>query len=62
MLLNVDDHVRRTGIPLVSKCNCCEKGGYEDINHVLATGEVASSIWERCAKQVGMPWRQFQSW
>ncbi|XP_042946137.1 uncharacterized protein LOC122279516 [Carya illinoinensis] len=28
--LPVDDRVRRAGISLVSKCDCCDNGGYED--------------------------------
>ncbi|XP_041003911.1 uncharacterized protein LOC121249264 [Juglans microcarpa x Juglans regia] len=29
-------------------------GDYEDLNHVLANGEVAQSIWRKCAIQVGL--------
>lgn len=44
--LSVDDHIRRVGIPLVSRCDCCQEGGYEDLNHVLFAGEFATTIWK----------------
>ncbi|KAG2667275.1 hypothetical protein I3760_15G106100 [Carya illinoinensis] len=50
------------GIPLVSKCDCCTRGAYEDLNHVLVSGEVAKSIWRTCASQVGMLRSEFGSW
>ena len=45
MALSVDDHLRRIGIPIVSRCDCCDEGKYEDQNHVLFEGEFATKIW-----------------
>ncbi|XP_040996008.1 uncharacterized protein LOC121242180 [Juglans microcarpa x Juglans regia] len=36
--LSVDDRIKNVGIPVVSKCNCCTDGGYEDLEHVLVDG------------------------
>ncbi|XP_035545050.1 uncharacterized protein LOC109016147 [Juglans regia] len=52
--LAVDDNIRRIGIPLASKCNCCKNGQYEDINHVLFEGEVAAGIWKKCGALFGI--------
>ncbi|XP_042964784.1 uncharacterized protein LOC122299013 [Carya illinoinensis] len=60
--LSVDDRLRRIGIPIVSKCNCCNHGAYEDLNHVLAEGDFAKSIWRKSALQVGMNVREGRSW
>ncbi|GLT69679.1 hypothetical protein SLA2020_418130 [Shorea laevis] len=38
--LSVDERIRRIGISLVSKCECCTQGGFEDLNHVLYSGKV----------------------
>lgn len=47
--LCVDDRLRRVGIPIALKCECCVEGKYEDVNHVLATGAIARGIWKKCA-------------
>ena len=44
MALSVDDRLRRIGIQIVSRCDCCDEGNYEDQDHVLLTGEFASAI------------------
>ncbi|XP_042980192.1 uncharacterized protein LOC122310362 [Carya illinoinensis] len=43
--VSVDDRIRRVGIPMVSRCDCCQEGAYEDLNHVLYAGEFAKDIW-----------------
>ncbi|KAF5454407.1 hypothetical protein F2P56_024075 [Juglans regia] len=53
--LAVDDQISKLGIPTVSRCDCCSFGGYEDLNHVLATGEFGEKIWNIYSVQVGMP-------
>ncbi|KAF5446820.1 hypothetical protein F2P56_032419 [Juglans regia] len=53
-ILSVDDKVRKLGIPIVSKCDCCLNGGYEDINHVLANGDIAKAVWNRVFVQIGL--------
>lgn len=45
--LSVDDNVCQIGIPIVSKCHCCENGGYEDLNHLFATGDFAELLWDK---------------
>lgn len=52
--LSVHNCLRRIGIPIVSKCECCVDGKYEDFNHVLAIGVFARVIWKKCADQSGM--------
>lgn len=47
--LRVDDRLRRAGVVMVLKCNCCTQGDYEDLNHVLCTGEIASTVWRLCS-------------
>lgn len=34
-LFEFDDHVRRIGVVMVSKCDCCAAGNYEELNHVF---------------------------
>ncbi|XP_040991007.1 uncharacterized protein LOC121238245 [Juglans microcarpa x Juglans regia] len=53
--LAVDDRIHKLGIPIISRCDCCSAGGYEDLNHVLATGEIAEKVWQMCSMQLGMP-------
>lgn len=60
--LSVDDKVRKVEILVVSRCNCCAQGAYEDQSHVLATGEVAQFIWSRCAAFVGLQHESNRSW
>ena len=60
--LRVDDRLRRVGIPITSKCNCCDRGGYEDLNHVLAAGDVASEIWKRFSLILGIPYDPNKQW
>ncbi|KAG2727817.1 hypothetical protein I3760_01G176400 [Carya illinoinensis] len=55
--LSVDDRIRKVGLPIVSRCNCCIHGAYEDLSHVLAEGEFARLIWRKCASQIGMSMR-----
>lgn len=61
-VLSVDDRLRRVGIPIESKCDCCTKGAYEDLKQVFVAGEVAKSIWRRCASHVGLSSFDFRSW
>ncbi|KAF5465134.1 hypothetical protein F2P56_015165, partial [Juglans regia] len=53
--LAVDDKIRRIGIPLVSRCNCCIQGQYEDLNHVLFAGEEAAEVWKKIGVMLGLP-------
>ena len=55
MALSVDDRLRRIGIPIVSRCDCCDKGSYEDQNHVLFEGVFATKIWHYCGTIFGLP-------
>lgn len=62
MALSVDDRLRRIGIPLVSKCDCCNRGHIEDINHVLFEGEFPHRVWSFFGSLIGIPlgrtWKQ----
>lgn len=60
--LSVDDKLKRVGIPVVSKCDCCEYGGYEDQNHVLTLREFSTEIWNRATIQVGLNYLPGHSW
>ncbi|KAG2724482.1 hypothetical protein I3760_01G019600 [Carya illinoinensis] len=60
--LSVDDRLRRVGILITSKCNCCDRGGYEDLNHVLTAGDVASEIWKRFSLILGIPYDLNKRW
>ncbi|XP_042988635.1 uncharacterized protein LOC122316166 [Carya illinoinensis] len=42
--LSVDDKLCKVGVLIVSKCVCCDFGAYEDIEHILAKGEMAQHI------------------
>ncbi|XP_041001580.1 uncharacterized protein LOC121247270 [Juglans microcarpa x Juglans regia] len=62
MALSVDDRLRRIGIPIVSRCDCCDEGKYEDQNHVLFEVEFATKIWHYYGATFGLPlgltWRE----
>lgn len=60
--LPMDDHIRRAGIPIVSKCQCCDMGKYEDQNHILATGNIAEEIWRRISVHLRMPYNRGSCW
>ncbi|KAG2685838.1 hypothetical protein I3760_10G144400 [Carya illinoinensis] len=60
--LSVDDRLRRIGIPVVLKCSCCAEGGYEDVNHILYSGNFAQKIWRKYANSFGLPFREYITW
>ncbi|XP_035542978.1 uncharacterized protein LOC118346079, partial [Juglans regia] len=60
--LAVDDRIRRIGVPLVSKCECCRDGAIEDINHVLYSGNIAKAIWKFSSNILGIPFVPNRSW
>ncbi|XP_042954647.1 uncharacterized protein LOC122291062 [Carya illinoinensis] len=60
--LPVDDRIRRIGIPIASRCDCCSESEYEDLNHSLARGDFAEKIWRICSVVLGIPWREGWSW
>ncbi|XP_042965908.1 uncharacterized protein LOC122299590 [Carya illinoinensis] len=60
--LSVDVRIRHLGIPLASRCECCEHRCIEDQDHVLATGKVASDVWRRASILMGMPYDHRRPW
>lgn len=58
----VDDRLRRVGIILASKCDCCVLGVYEDQDHVLALGEFATQVWKCACIHLGMPFLIGREW
>ena len=60
--LSVDEKIRNTGIPIVSKCNCCLMGHSEDLNHVLCNGDIARKIWHLAAVNLGVHMGVFLTW
>ncbi|GLT71798.1 hypothetical protein SLA2020_437910 [Shorea laevis] len=60
--LSVDERIRRVGISLASKCECCPQGGFEDLDHVLYSGKVAAKIWHLCSSFLGVPYVANRSW
>ncbi|XP_042944697.1 uncharacterized protein LOC122278582 [Carya illinoinensis] len=53
--IGVDDHLCRVGVPIVSKCDCCDAGKYEDQNHVLFERDLAARMWRYCGGIFGLP-------
>ncbi|MQM01654.1 hypothetical protein Taro_034414 [Colocasia esculenta] len=41
----VDGRVSESGIPVVSKCNCCAAPQCEDLNHVFIGSDIATHMW-----------------
>ncbi|XP_042954602.1 uncharacterized protein LOC122291016 [Carya illinoinensis] len=60
--LPVDDRIRKIGIPIAYRCDCCSESEYEDLNHSLARGDFAEKIWCICSVVLGIPWREGWSW
>lgn len=60
--LSVDHHIRPIGISMVSKCEYCEEGNFEDLNHVLYGGRIASKLWKICSNFLGIPCVENCSW
>ncbi|XP_022865892.1 uncharacterized protein LOC111385703 [Olea europaea var. sylvestris] len=60
--LSIDDKIRKAGIPIASKCMCCSQGGYEDLEHVLALGDVAQQIWKKASTLLGIRYLQTRGW
>ncbi|KAF5464430.1 hypothetical protein F2P56_014505 [Juglans regia] len=62
MALSVDDHLRRIGIPIVSRYDCYDEGKYEDQNHTLFECEFAKELWHYYGATFGLPlgltWRE----
>ncbi|KAG6702808.1 hypothetical protein I3842_07G054300 [Carya illinoinensis] len=44
------------------KCNCCQEGHTEDLNHVLCTGEFARHVWRLAASHLGVHMASFYTW
>jgi len=53
--LSVDDRLCRIGVPIVSRCDYCNQGNYEDQNHVLFQGNFANRVWRYCGANFGLP-------
>ncbi|NAW49657.1 zinc-binding domain-containing protein, partial [Salmonella sp. gx-f5] len=60
--LPVDDRIRKIGISIVSRCDCCSNSKYEDLNHSLSRGDFAEKIWRICSVVIGVPWMEGGSW
>lgn len=60
--LSVDDNVRKLEIHIVSRCNCCEVGAYEDLNHVLEKGDFSKAIWEKVFNYLGLISMRGRGW
>lgn len=60
--LSVDDQVRKLGISLASRCNCCLVGSVEDLEHVLGKGEFAVAIWRKASTEEGIPFLMQNTW
>ncbi|GLT53067.1 hypothetical protein SLA2020_263630 [Shorea laevis] len=54
--LSVGERIRRIGISLVSKCECCPQGGFEDLDCVLYSGKVVAKLWQICSSFLGVPY------
>ncbi|XP_042980247.1 uncharacterized protein LOC122310438 [Carya illinoinensis] len=59
--LNVDEQIRKIGIPLASTYNYCKKRQTEDLEHLLGEGELAVSIWKKASAEMGVPFCTQQS-
>lgn len=59
--LPVDDEVRRLNIPMVSRCNYCLTGQEENLDDILAKGELAEQVWARFISLEGLPSLQGRS-
>jgi ribonuclease HI len=60
--LSVDERIRRVGISLASKCECCPQGDFEDLDHVLYSGKIAAKLWQICSSFLGIPYVATRSW
>lgn len=43
--LGVDESFQKRGVSTVSQCRCCSKHQIETLDHLLVTGELATSLW-----------------
>lgn len=53
--LPTDDRIRRVGVSITSACDRCVTRKYEDMDHILAKGEFAETLWRICSIHIGMP-------
>ncbi|CAI9774663.1 unnamed protein product [Fraxinus pennsylvanica] len=60
--LSVDSSIRKVGIAIASKCNCCLVGHEENTDHVLSTGDFADEVWKKLSHYLGLQWRSKQGW
>lgn len=40
----MDDQVRKLGILIVLRCDCCVEGKEEDLDHILGMGDFAQEV------------------
>ncbi|CAI9774666.1 unnamed protein product [Fraxinus pennsylvanica] len=60
--LSVDSSIRKVGIAIASKCNCCLVGHDKNTDHVLSTGDFADEVWKKLSHYLGLQWRSKQGW
>lgn len=60
--LSVDSKVRETWVALVSRCDCCDKGQVEILDHVLNAGDIAKAVWKWVSLALGVHYIEAQSW
>ncbi|KAG6627879.1 hypothetical protein CIPAW_15G160400 [Carya illinoinensis] len=60
--LPVDENICKLGIPLVSKCNCCDEAQVETLDHVLCSGVGARNVWNYFVGVFGIVLLQNRTW
>lgn len=58
--ISCDANIKVRGLPLVSKCACCDHSNEETISHLLLQSECAIQVWKDFAQIFGKPF-QYQS-
>ncbi|KAG2717585.1 hypothetical protein I3760_03G182300 [Carya illinoinensis] len=58
----IDDVIRRLGIPIASKCECCEQAKAESFNHLLCEGEGSQAVWQFFADACHINIAHIRSW
>ena len=53
--MGVDELIKKTGIPLVSRCRCCGEHEEESIDHLFVKGELAANVWRYISEVFYMP-------
>lgn len=60
--LPTDENLRKCGVPIISKCECCGQATNQNSQHLFSYSEVTWKAWTYFGKMFGSTWKNIWSW